>query len=57
MLEKILGRDDTPVSATTQTRIAADPTTQLADATRRYVQPRHPGAAPAGSRQRAAAAR
>ncbi|MDO5670110.1 MAG: MobF family relaxase [Corynebacterium sp.] len=37
MLEKILGRDDTPVSATTQTRIAADPATQLADATRRYA--------------------
>ncbi|WP_232550170.1 toprim domain-containing protein [Propioniciclava soli] len=37
MLEKILGRDDTPVSATTQTRIAANPATQLADATRRYA--------------------
>ena len=37
MLEKILGRDDSPVSATTQTRIAADPATQLADATRRYA--------------------
>ncbi|WP_232550046.1 MobF family relaxase [Propioniciclava soli] len=37
MLEKILGRDDTPLSATTQTRLATDPASQLANATRRYA--------------------
>jgi DNA primase catalytic core len=37
LLERILGRDESPVSATTQLRHAADPRTQLKDAADRYT--------------------
>ena len=37
LLERILGRDESPVSATTQLRDAGDPRTQLKDAADRYT--------------------
>ena len=41
LLDRILARDDSPLSATTMLREQADPATRLADATARYVDALH----------------